>query len=194
MRTDKALNWRFQAGNLSPSGTQFVSVATEKERLALARRLNVPSVESCQVSWVLKPWRKTGVGITGVLKAKLAQSCSVTLAPVPAEIGETIDVRLTTDARLIGERPSEDGVLSIDPEGRDPPELYDGKCIELGEIAFDTLALALDPYPRAPGVDFEGFEVAPGQGKAESLAPPPEKSPFAALAHLASKPPKGGKN
>ncbi|MEO5866096.1 MAG: DUF177 domain-containing protein, partial [Sphingomonas sp.] len=28
---------------------------------------------------------------------------------------------------------------------------HDGSAIDLGEVAAETMALALDPYPRAPG-------------------------------------------
>ena len=46
--------------------------------------------------------------------------------------------------------------------------------IDLGRIATDALFLAIDPYPRKPGVVFE----------AEVTAPDPEDHPFAALKAL----------
>ena len=50
--------------------------------------------------------------------------------------------------------------------------------IDLGALASEFLALALDPYPRKPGVEFE----APAVDDAD-------ESPFDALAELAKKQP-----
>jgi hypothetical protein len=60
------------------------------------------------------------------------------------------------------------------PEVADPPEAIVNGIIDLGRIATDALFLAIDPYPRKPGVVFE----------AEVTAPDPEDHPFAALKAL----------
>ena len=71
-----------------------------------------------------------------------------------------------------GSLPNEDEVV-IDPEADDPPEpLGDGQ-VDAGEIVTQQLALALDPYPRAPGSALT----------AEAGAAPAE-SPFRVLAAL----------
>ena len=55
----------------------------------------------------------------------------------------------------------------------DPPDpIVDGK-VDLGALAAEFLALALDPYPRKPGAEFAAPEVAEPD------------SPFAELARLA---------
>ena len=61
-------------------------------------------------------------------------------------------------------------------DGEDPPDpIVDGR-IDLGALAVEFLALALDPYPRKPGAEF---------------TPPPEEappdSPFDALPEMAKK-------
>jgi hypothetical protein len=56
----------------------------------------------------------------------------------------------------------------------DPPEAIVNGIIELGRLATDALFLAVDPYPRKPGVVFE----------AEVIAPDPEDHPFAILKAL----------
>ena len=59
----------------------------------------------------------------------------------------------------------------IDPESDD--ELpYEGEYLDLGEAAAEQLALALDPYPRAPGEETSQHE------------PEFEPLPFARLAGL----------
>ncbi len=49
---------------------------------------------------------------------------------------------------------------------------YEGGVLDLGEAAAEQLALALEPYPRAPGEEIEPREDASGQ------------RPFAGLASL----------
>jgi hypothetical protein len=61
---------------------------------------------------------------------------------------------------------------AIDAEG---PDLFHAGTIDLGAIAVEHLALALDPYPRAAGVEFEGYR----EDEQDQLS-----SPFAALGRL----------
>ena len=59
-------------------------------------------------------------------------------------------------------------------EEDDPPDpIVDGK-IDLGALAAEFVALALDPYPRKPGARFEPVDVEPDR----------ERIPFAGLARL----------
>src|SRR3546814_17044110 len=41
----------------------------------------------------------------------------------------------------------------------DPPEPFENGCIDLGEIVVQHLAVALDPYPRAPGAELPRSEA-----------------------------------
>ena len=56
---------------------------------------------------------------------------------------------------------------------------HDGAAIELGSEIADTLALAIDPYPRSPGADSALKEAG--------VLSEEEAGPFAALAALKSK-------
>ena len=57
------------------------------------------------------------------------------------------------------------------------PDVYRDGRIDLGAIVAEHLALGLDPYPRSPGVAFDGhIEDDPAA----------DPSPFAALAALKS--------
>jgi hypothetical protein len=55
----------------------------------------------------------------------------------------------------------------------DMPEPLVGGMVDLGALATEFLMLAIDPYPRKPGIEFE----APSTGDASA-------QPFAALAAL----------
>jgi hypothetical protein len=58
----------------------------------------------------------------------------------------------------------------IDPLA-DEPEPLEGDRIDLGEIVAEELALAIDPYPRAPGAELAA--AAPAAGDTEPVPGPP---------------------
>jgi len=66
--------------------------------------------------------------------------------------------------------------ITVDLDAEDPPDEADGDVVDLGAYVVETLALALDPFPRKPGAVFEAPEEKPSI------------SPFAALARLSGRP------
>jgi uncharacterized metal-binding protein YceD (DUF177 family) len=91
-----------------------------------------------------EPARGGGLKISGRFKADLDQVCVVTLDP----FRDTI------------EGPVERVYLPVADAASDEDDvdyLVDGAA-DLGELVTETLVLALDPYPRKPGVAFEGAE------------------------------------
>jgi uncharacterized metal-binding protein YceD (DUF177 family) len=74
----------------------------------------------------------------------VTQSCVITLAPVPAKVAESFSADFADEDR----RKTDE--LDLDFEADDPPEPIRNGHIDLGELAAEQLALALDPYPRAP--------------------------------------------
>jgi uncharacterized metal-binding protein YceD (DUF177 family) len=73
-------------------------------------------------------------------------------------------------------RTAEDGVVEV-PLEDDAPEEIDSLHYDLAAALIEEFILALDPYPRAPGVEFQAPE---GEGATES--------PFAVLKGLKSSP------
>ena len=99
--------------------------------------------------------------VSGQVSALVGQTCVVSLDPIESHLEEAIDV-IYAPPRL----PSEKG-------NDEPPDpLVDGQ-VDLGALATEFLLLAIDPYPRKPGVQF----VPP---KAEEGG----EHPFAALETL----------
>lgn len=117
--------------------------ANAEERAALARRFDLVGLPEFSATLAL---RKRGDGIielTGRWHARLAQSCVVTLDPVWADLGG--EVRL-----FFGEPPAAAGADPLDDEGW--PEPIENGVIDAGEAVVQLMGVALDPYPRAPGV------------------------------------------
>ena len=76
----------------------------------------------------------------GHLVARVVQTCVVSLEDFTATVEERFAVRCVPD----GAESDDD-----DPEALDEIAYVDG-MLDLGEAAAEQLALALDPYPRAP--------------------------------------------
>lgn len=121
--------------------------ANPEERAALAKRFDLVELAELSARLVLKKRGdgKPGAGaveMTGRWHARLAQRCVVTLEPVWAELDD--DVRL-----FFGESPD----AAADPlDDAGWPEPIEDGAIDAGEAIAQLLGVALDPYPRAPGV------------------------------------------
>lgn len=169
---------------LPPGGRTYEIEADAEELGRVARRLGVQSVESLRARFTLTPEAGGIVELAGQVNAVLTQTCVVTLAPVPAKIGEKVAARFAPYAPPVRRAAVPDG----EPEEQlvtvtddDPPDpAVDGK-IDLGEVAVGQVALALNPYPRAPGASFDPAAWAAGDKN------PSADSPFAALAALKNK-------
>jgi hypothetical protein len=121
--------------------------ATEAERAALARRFGLISVDAFRAIIRLRRMGKGLIEARGRYQADVVQSCVVTLEPVPARLAEEFKVLYSTAPV----RPQREVVVAAEAE--DPPEAVSGGLIDLGEAAVQQMALALDPYPRAPGAE-----------------------------------------
>lgn len=73
--------------------------------------------------------------------------------------------------KAAAEDPASQGILDW------PEQIVDGK-VDLGPVLYEGLATALDPYPRAKGVEFAWADPA---GAGEEA---PAVGPFAALKQL----------
>ncbi len=179
---------------LTTSGRAYTIKADEGARTRIAQRLNLQRVESLTAVLEVKSVAGGQIKVTGNIDAAVVQTCGVTLAPVAAQIHETVTAMFVTEDRAAREKRKrekavargediEDLVLGED----DPPEVAKHDRLDLGEVAVVHLALALDPYPRAPGAAFKPQDWGLDPEKPADI---PAASPFAALAKL--KPPGPG--
>lgn len=179
MMTELSLTRNVDISHLGNAGVKQHIVANDTERLSLQKDFDLLGFETLEADLDIKPWGPKGVKVEGRLRADLVQACIVTLQPVPAHIDHRFSLSfLPADA--IAEDPktvAEAEVIVIYDE-EDPPEPLEGHSIDFGPILAEQLALALDPYPRAPGAMLPD---AVEEG-AENPA-----SPFAALSKLRDK-------
>ncbi|MDB5374249.1 MAG: hypothetical protein JWP04_2891 [Belnapia sp.] len=142
------------------SGRRLVLEATPAECAALAARFDILGLDRLTATLELTPEEKGTVRVAGRLVASLTQACVVSLAPVHQSIDEPVACRLLPPGRAPA-----DG-----PDDLDEIESPDG-IADLGEVVAELLALALDPYPRAPAAVLpEGFGGAVSGGFAALAA------------------------
>jgi uncharacterized metal-binding protein YceD (DUF177 family) len=163
---------------IKPRGTVVVVTASEAQRAPIAAMLGLDAVERLEARYELA---RNGerVKLEGAIKAAVRQICVVTLEAFPVELDVPLKLDFAPEAPEPSPRRRGDpgDETEIDIEVRlnedDPPEPIIDGVIDLGAVTLEFLALALDPYPRKPGVSFD----APA-------ADTPSQSPFAALAKL----------
>ncbi len=155
--------------------------ATEAERAALAARFGFSSLERLEADYSLTR-EDHAILATGELRAALAQPCVATAEPVAEEVREGFTIRFVPEAEIETVTPGAEGEIEIDAEGADIVA-YTGERFDIGEAIAETLALAVDPYPRAPQADVILRQV--GVLSEEEAAE--QSGPFAALAALKGK-------
>ncbi len=170
-----SFSYRVNVGSVAANPLDVWLEATEDERLEMAERWGVLSVESVRAQLHLNRWKRDGVRIKGTVEAALTQSCVVTLEPVSTTVSETIDALFVPEnSRLARLDVADDGEIVVDADGPDVPETFHGDSIDVGAVSEEFIVLALDPYPRSEGAVFQPDRSDP---EGETLAP----SPFAEL-------------
>jgi uncharacterized metal-binding protein YceD (DUF177 family) len=155
------------------AGVEQQLVAKDDERKKLAERLGLVELPKLEAKVTVHPVRADQtITVTGTLKADVVQQCVVTLEPLTNQIEYDFKVLYAAPELLT------EGAGPSDMEEEDMEPILDG-TIDLGELVAQNLGIALDPYPRKPGVGF--VEAAYGDAKA---AP----GPLAQLVNLPKKP------
>lgn len=145
--------------------------ASAEERAALARRFGLVAMDSLRAACRLRSVAGGMIELTCKFAARVTQECVVTLAPVAADVADEFQLRYALDPAALPLSADDE----IDMAADDPPEALADGAIDLGEAVAQHLALALDPFPRAPGAEFA------------SGSPEETGNPFAILARLKGK-------
>jgi uncharacterized metal-binding protein YceD (DUF177 family) len=125
------------------AGIRFVVDSKPEERAALAQRMGVVALHALTCRFDLRRDVGDAIEASGLLQARVTQTCVVSLEPFDADIAESFSVRFV---------PAGTESDDLDLEAEDEIG-YDGGVLDLGEATSEQLALALDPFPRKPGVE-----------------------------------------
>jgi uncharacterized metal-binding protein YceD (DUF177 family) len=147
--------------------------AEEAERTALARRFGLIAIDRLAAEVALS---RAGDDILmrGTLTAQVVQACVATAEAVPATVETPFEIIFRPHPDPDG--PDAEVELS---ESELDVVFHDGAAVDAGEAVAETLALNLDPWPRAPGAE-EKLKAAGVIGEEEA-------GPFSALAGLRDK-------
>jgi hypothetical protein len=155
--------------------TQFRISAEPGELVELARYLDVVRIDRLTLAGFISPTESEGWRVRGRLVAQIEQSCVVSLTPLSARHNAEIE-RLYLPADKLAPEPD---VLFAHDDQDAPDPFID--IIDPARFAVESLALMIDPFPRA-----RDAELARGQFSAPGITPMSDEAslPFAGLAVL----------
>jgi uncharacterized metal-binding protein YceD (DUF177 family) len=148
--------------------------ADAAERAAIADVGGLREILSASASLDVTPKGGGRFHVQGRVRARVGQTCVVTLEPIENDIDEAIDLMFAPPEQIPELATLVDDTADSDVEIPDPPEPIENGIIDLGRVATDALFLGVDPYPRRNDAVFEP-PVVPED---------PEDHPFAALKGL----------
>lgn len=162
--------------SMPATGRDIELAPGEAERAALAEKLGVSSVDRLDVKLHAVKFRG-GIRVTGRLTGAVTQPSVVTLEPVGQEIAEPID-RVFLPGGEKDYAGAANAEIFVDLSGEDIPDHFEGNEADLTALIVETLALAVDLYPRSEGESLDDLGL-----KSDVQ----ETSPFAALKALKPK-------
>ncbi|MGD0192503.1 MAG: DUF177 domain-containing protein [Rhizomicrobium sp.] len=171
MNAHSPLQRIFDLGSLSDAGFETTVVASPAELAQLAEWEAVQVVNCLEGQVTLTRLSQTRFRYNAELTAEVIQNCVVTLDPLTTSISRSFSRTLHYVPARAGERVAEVSLAAADDEA---PEEIESLRFDLAGPLLEEFSLAIDPYPRSPGAEFE---------------PPADKTnadggPFAALQRL----------
>jgi hypothetical protein len=177
-RSDALYSAPFDLGLVPERGKELVLAPSESELKSISDWLGIEGLESLKATVLIERLGENHYSYAANFDADVVQACVVTLESVRAHVcGEyrrDFRVRSRAAASRRKKPAPEPQTIDISLADDDGPELIDSPIVDLAAPLLEELSLALDPYPRAPGVVFEP--------PAEAVVP--SHRPFAVLEQL----------
>jgi len=175
---DDLFSYEVKVSHVSANPITVRISADTKDLARLCRQWDVTEVRNFDAEMTLGRWKRDGIRVKGHVSSLIVQDCVVTLEPVEQTIEEDFEaIFLPENSRLASRTLDGNGEMFLDPDGPDLPELFSGDSIDVGAVVAEFAALAIDAYPRKPGLEFaDRIENDPAVDK--------KPSPFAVLQGL----------
>ena len=173
---DKSDPWRVPVivAQIPETGLHRDIEADQPAREAMAEVAGLRKILSANASRDVTPKGGGRFHVAGHVRARIGQTCVVTLDPIENDIDEEVDLIFAPPEQVPDLADLVDEAAESDVEIPDPPEPIVNGVIDLGRLATDALFLGIDPYPRRKDAVFESPVEAAD----------PEDHPFAALKAL----------
>lgn len=166
----------YNLNRLGQTGDEIDFSANDQERAGLAALAGLLEVPKFQAHIALRKLSPNRFGLTADLTAEVVQACVVTLEPLRADIERRFARELHFVPNLRREPEKGDKEVAINPEEEEGPEEIGSLHFDLAGPLIEEFVLGVEPYPRAPGVEF-----VPPRDDADR-----PQSPFAVLKDLKS--------
>jgi uncharacterized metal-binding protein YceD (DUF177 family) len=162
----------YDLSRLSEGGTDLTITATAAQRSELAKWAGISSVGAFEAKVALRRQSAARFTYEATVSVDLVQTCVVTLEPVPSHL----NLEISRELHLI-KFPAKAQIATdeLAPAADEGPEEIRDSHYDLSGPLLEEFSLAIDPYPRAPGVAFES---------PQEIEPP--ENPFAVLKQLKS--------
>jgi len=141
------------------AGRDIDVVPDAEERAALAAQLGVDAITALAARLHALRFRG-GFRVTGRLTAEIVQPSVVTLALIPQHIDEEIDRIFLPGGEKEYAGPA-NAEIFVDLEGDDLPDHFEGNEADLSDLIIESLALAVELYPREPGASLADTGFVP---------------------------------
>jgi hypothetical protein len=169
------LAWEHAVQDIPEVGLAVERTASPEEREAVASALELVACRSLTARYTVTPKGGGHVHVSGTVEAEVEQTCVVTLEPLVNRVADSFGVDYWPETEM--PEPGAGGAVDMHDEP-DLEPIVAGR-IEIGRVIFESLAGAIDLFPRKPGVTFEPSTIAPESGGSDR-----PDSPFAALAKM----------
>jgi hypothetical protein len=152
--------------SMPSAGRDLEFTVGPEERLAIADAIGITALEKLEVKLHAVRF-KGGIRVAGRLWATTVQPSVISLEPVTQEIAESVDRIFLPGGEKQYAGPA-DAEIFVDLEGDDLPDHFEGNEADLSALIMETVALALEPYPKLPG---ESLGAIGDDGDTESELP-----------------------
>ena len=152
-----------------PQGCTETIAAEPQECAALAERFGLPAIHSLKAELKISRWRGEGLKFKGHLKADIEQTCVVSLEAFRSTLEDRFESYFLPAGSIGGADEA-----TIEESDAEP---FENGIIDMGEVVAEAMALAIDPYPKKPGVTFADRLESEPEGEAS-------RNPFAGLSRL----------
>lgn len=166
----------YPVDQISSAGISGHFDADIDQRKNIIRALDLLELEEFRFEYRLHRTSRGRFKLKGQLTARALQNCVVTLEPVPALIEDSVEIDLwpAEDVKRLESEAESEG-MSVQLDG---PEPIDGDSIDVGQLAYEHFAAALDLYPKITDAKLD-WDAQSTEQDGDT-----RDKPFAALAKL----------
>jgi len=153
---------------LPRKGKEFELVSDEASRCRLAQNHDLVAVEHFVAHFQLVPQSAGRVRVHGSFVARVVQNCVISGEAMMVDVQDDFTLLFVPQAQEI--KGQTEIILDVEENEEDMVEFFTGTHIDLGAVVEEFFCLALDPYPRKQGAEFDPIQIGEE-----------EMSPFAIL-------------